>query len=232
MQIRRFSASSELFFFVHFPTRNQSASFALWERNPRLGFEQELVTPGDLADWRSESHVFSAIGYSPAWAGGPAHQLGRASRHGANCRGVRASSGYFDVLGIKPMLGRAFTPNEDASSSMPAALLSYRLWRNQFGGDRAVLGRSVVIDSFHRTSFTVIGVMPEGFQFPEKTEIWLSAGQMGVNMPPPGSPQRGGPWLEVIGRLGRGRSIGQAHAELSQIAQRLSARFPTGPGGF
>src|SRR5215472_996900 len=198
---------------------------ALWERNPRLGFEQELVTPGDFADWSSESRVFSAIGYSPAWPG--ARLINLVGPQGVErIPGAYASSGYFDVLGIKPMLGRVFTPKEDASSSMPAAVLSYSLWRNQFSGDRTVLGRPVVIDSFHRTSFTVIGVMPEGFQFPEKTAIWLSTGQMGVTVPPPRSPQRGGPWLEVIGRLGHGRSISQAHAELSQIAQRLSALYP------
>lgn len=198
---------------------------ALWERNPRLGFEQELVTPGDFADWSSESRVFSAIGYSPAWPG--ARLINLVGPQGAErIPGAYASSGYFDVLGIKPMLGRVFRPEEDASSSPPVALLSYSLWAKQFGGDRAVLGRSVVIDSFQRSSFTIIGVMPEGVQFPEKTQIWLSAGQMGVRVPPAGSPQRGGPWLEVIGRLAHGRSIGQAQAELSQIAQRLSARYP------
>ena len=198
---------------------------ALWERNPRLGFEQELATPGDFADWSSQSRSFSAIGYSPAWPG--ARLVNMVGPQGAErIAGAYASSGYFDVLGIKPMLGRVFGPEEDASSSPPVALLSYNLWRNQFSGDRAVLGRSVVIDSFHRSSFKVIGVMPEGFQFPQKTEIWLSSGQMGVTVPPPGSPQRGGPWLEVIGRLAHGRSIGEAQAELRQIAQRLSARYP------
>ncbi|WP_321473127.1 ABC transporter permease [uncultured Paludibaculum sp.] len=198
---------------------------ALWERNPRLGFERELVTPGDFADWSSETHVFTAIGYSPAWPGARlANLVGTEGTE--RIAAAYASSGYFDVIGIKPVLGRTFRPEEDASSSAPVALLSYSLWRDRFGGDLAVLGRSVVIDSFHRSSVAVVGVMPEGFQFPEKTEIWLSAGQMGVTVPPPGSPQRGGPWLEVIGRLAKGRSIGQAQAELSQIAQRLSTRYP------
>lgn len=169
--------------------------------------------------------MFSAIGYSPAWPG--SRLINLVGPQGTErIAGAYASSGYFDVLCIKPVLGRSFRPKEDAPSSPPAALLSYGLWRSQFGADRAVLGRTIVVDSFHRSSFTVIGVMPEGFQFPEKTQIWLSAGQMGVTVPAPGSPLRGGPWLEVIGRLAKGRSIGQAQAELSQIAQRLSARHP------
>ena len=198
---------------------------ALWERNPRLGFEQELVTPGDFADWSSQSHAFSAIGFAPAWPGSRLFNL-LGPTGTERIAGAYVSSGYFPVLGVEPLLGRTFHAEEDSSAAAPTAVLSFRLWQNRFGGDRAVLGRPVVVDSFHRTSFTVVGVMPAGFEFPDKTEIWFSAGQMGVAIPPPGSEERGGPWLEVIGRLAKGRTIGQAQAELHAIAQRLAASHP------
>src|SRR5438105_8614434 len=76
---------------------------ALWERNLRLGFDQELVTPGDFADWRSESSVFSAIGFTAAWPG--SRLINLLGAHGIErIAGAYASSGYFEVLGIKAIL--------------------------------------------------------------------------------------------------------------------------------
>lgn len=88
-------------------------------------------------------------------------------------QGAVVSENLFAVLGVRPVLGRSFRPEEDAPGSEALVIVSHRLWLRNFGGDPSILGRSVDLADASRT---VVGVMPEGFDFPGNEDYWLNLG--------------------------------------------------------
>jgi predicted permease len=124
--------------------------------------------------------------------------------------GARASANFFEVLGVQPALGRAFTPQEDQAGADQVVILSDRLWRTRFNGDRSVLGATITLDGIRRT---VIGVMPRGFTFPAASELWtplalrLDAGNSFI--------------FPVVGRLRADATPDQAKSELEAIARAM-----------
>jgi putative ABC transport system permease protein len=101
------------------------------------------------------------------------------------------------------------------------------LWQRQYHGDLNVLGSSLVIDSYQRQQFTIVGIMPETFDAPQGSALWLSAGAVGVTVPPAGAARRGGPWFEVIARLKPGVSLEAAGREMATVAEHLAAKHPS-----
>lgn len=122
--------------------------------------------------------------------------------------------GFVDVLGVRPLLGRGFTPEERVESGATVIVLSHGLWQRRFQGDPSVVGTTI---SIGRQPFLIVGVMPAGFGFPERTEAWLP-------MPPDGN--RGQFWLDVVGRLAGDADVASATAELSELLQRLEIEYP------
>jgi putative ABC transport system permease protein len=122
------------------------------------------------------------------------------------------------------LLGRSFSKDEDQPQSSPVALLSYKLWQRRFSGQANVLGQLITTNAGAGTRYTIVGVLPRDFQFPEQTEIWFSAGAMGVRVPPPGSSQRCCAWLEVVARLKPGVKVQQAQFQISMISRRFAER--------
>jgi predicted permease len=124
--------------------------------------------------------------------------------------GARASANFFEVLGVQPALGRAFTPQEDQAGNDQVVILSDRLWRTRFNGDRGVLGATITLDGIPRT---VVGVMPRGFTFPAASEAWtplavrLDAGNSFI--------------FPVVGRLRADATPDQAKSELEAIARAM-----------
>jgi len=129
--------------------------------------------------------------------------------------GLRVSQDYFRTLGVAPALGRSFTAEEDQENGPNAAVLSHALWKRRFAGDPAVLGRIVTLDG---KPFTVVGVMPEGFQSQPEAEIWTTVSQVGKTI---GSGQN----LEVFGRLKPGLTIEQANAAFASTAVAYKTEF-------
>jgi putative ABC transport system permease protein len=207
------------------PYRNADRVVVLWERNPAQSFDQELVTPGEFADWRNRSRSFEELAFSPDWPGARTAKI--IDNDGAErVAAAYVSANYFSVLGVGPLLGRTFLPEEDRKGRAAIAVLSYSLWQRHFGGRQNILGAEIRVTSFGRQEFTVAGVMPQGFRFPEKTDIWLPAGQMGITIPRPGSGGSGGPWLEVIGLLKPGVPLDRATSEMNTIAADISRQYP------
>ena len=121
--------------------------------------------------------------------------------------GARASATFFEVLGVQPALGRAFSADEDQASSDRVVILSDRLWRARFNGDRAILGKTITLDGITRT---VVGVMPRGFTFPAASQVWTP---LALRLDP------GNSFLfPVIGRLRADATPEQAKSELEAIA--------------
>jgi predicted permease len=193
----------------------------LWERKlpdaSGRGFEQELVTPPNLADWQAQQQSFSHIAF---WTGDSDFNLVEAD--GSNkIRCSYVASTLFPALGVQPLIGRGFLPEEDRKEGNRVALISFGLWHSRFGGNENALGQTLALDTYGRRDYTIVGVMPQGFQFPGKSEAWLPAGWNGLPQD-----RRQGHWLSVLGRLKDGVSFDQARAEMNSIQGRIEEQFP------
>ena len=124
----------------------------------------------------------------------------------------------FDLLQQRPFMGRVFTEEEDLQSDLDITILGYHVWVNRFSRDPDIIGRTIRVNA---RPTTIIGVMPEGFRFPELHDLWLP---LNVN---PGELERGeGPQFQVIGRLIVGFEVADAQTQLSTVAARLEQQFP------
>ena len=146
--------------------------------------------------------------------------------------GYLVSGNYFDVLGVKPMLGRSFLPEEDQTpDSHPVAVISYNCWQRRFGGDPAVVGKTV---QFNTRPFTVIGVAPKGFI---GTEVAYDP-EMFVPVMMAKTIEPGSTWLEkrdsnnlfTVGRLKSGVSFAQAKPALETLTAKLAEDYPENVG--
>jgi hypothetical protein len=132
--------------------------------------------------------------------------------------GGALTAGLLRVTRIAPILGRAFRDGEDRPGAAPVLLLGHRVWRDYFGGARNVVGRTVRANGVART---IVGVMPEGFAFPDREDLWIP---LEIN---PMATERGqGPRYEVIARLQPDASIATAQVQLAALASRLARGFP------
>src|SRR5262245_2231948 len=177
--------------------------------NPREYFG---ASPADFLDWQANSRTFEQLAaYAPS--------------DGFTLTGVerpelfvssRVSTNYFQTFGAKPLLGRAFLPEDELASAPRTILLSYRLWQRRFGGDPGVIGQTL-----GNTGVTVIGVMPSDFKYPTYAECWTpivrEAGE---------SSDRASRYWVVFGLIKSDQTLESAQAELKAIAGRLEAQYP------
>src|SRR5258706_3235399 len=187
------------------------------------GWHKDVCTPADFIDWRDQNRVFEAM----AAYHGHGFNL-KASGTAERIRGVIVSADFLRVLGVAPVLGRGFLPGDGRAETGRVAVASHDLWKRRFGGDAGVVGRPFTLDS---ESVTLIGVMPEGFEFPERAEVWLLARHVvpeSAFLPADASITgvRGTHYFEVIARLKDHATPGQAQAEMDTIALRLAKQFP------
>jgi len=131
--------------------------------------------------------------------------------------GGQISSDTFSFLGVQPILGRLFRPEEDQLNAPPVALIGYEVWQKHFAGDKLVVGKTIPING---KQATIVGVMPKGWRFPEICDIWMPL-QFSEKENP-----RGNFFLDSIGKLKKGVAVEQARAELEAIAARLAAQYP------
>src|SRR5262247_4550756 len=179
------------------------------QANPREYFG---ASPADFWDWRAQSRTFQELAaYAPSdgftLTGVERPELFVSSRVSAN---------FFQVFGAKPMLGRAFLPEDELASAPRTILLSYRLWQRRFGGDPGVVGRTL-----GNTGVTVVGVMPADFKYPTPAECWTplvrETGEASV---------RANRYWVALGLIKPDQSLESAQAEFKAIAGRLEAQYP------
>jgi len=131
---------------------------------------------------------------------------------------ARMTSGVFDMLETRPMLGRIFVARDNQPDAAPTAVLGYSVWRDRYASDSTVLGRAIRLNG---KQYTIVGVMPESFQFPDEARIWLPL-QLDASLAP-----GGGPSLNIVGRLRPGVGYENANAEFRGLMQQLDAERPT-----
>jgi putative ABC transport system permease protein len=184
----------------------------LWETSQATGEDQVPVAPADYFDWQAASQRFERLAAFHPWSfnltsGGEPERIS----------GAVATANLFELLGKKPALGRGFRLEEDRPGGPAVVVLGHGLWQRRFGADPGVLGRKLVLDD---VPYAVVGVMPAGFEMPDKAEIWKPLGRA------PESADREFQFLRVIGRLRPGVSLSEARAETSAIASRLARDYP------
>jgi putative ABC transport system permease protein len=174
------------------------------------------VSPGNFLDWRRQAKSVELAAYQSV----PVNLTGAGEP--ARLRETRASASLFPILGVAPMLGRAFLAEEDQESRRFEVLLSYGLWKTRFGGDPTLLGKTLTLDG---NPHTVIGVMPRSFAFPERSDLWVPMAFRGNEIN-----AHGAKYLGAIGRLAGGATLEQARAEMGTIARDLEKQFPGNKG--
>src|SRR5688500_11181177 len=146
---------------------------------------------------------------------------------GEAVQGSIVSGNLFTVLEARPAVGRFFLPEEDSiPGARPVVVLSHAFWRTRFGGDPAVVGRTIVLNG---SPFTVVGVASEGFQGPFilAPDLWVPImSSTAVGMSASTLASRASVWLMAVGRLAPGATLSSAQAELSTIAHRLEQAYP------
>jgi len=182
------------------------------ERDRQL--KRLFVAWPNYIDWRAQNGVFESIGvynrdsYNLTGIGDPQQVLAG-----------QVSADFFKTLKVNPVIGRVFTHEEDQPGAAPIVVLSHALWHRVFGADSNVLNRSITLNN---RSYSVLGVMPAEFQFPARTEMWVSAGQFSNGW----LHRNNHPGLYAVARLKDGVSIEQARADLDRIAESLENQYP------
>ena len=134
------------------------------------------------------------------------------------------SADLFTATGVRPMLGRGFRAGEDGPGGDHVAVISYRMWKDRYGGNAATVGSVIRVNG---QPYSVVGVMPEGYDFPNDNQIWLPA-----QIPAPGGERGQGTNYVLIGRLAPGATLDKANAEFATISSRLAAEYKSVDGGW
>jgi putative ABC transport system permease protein len=144
----------------------------------------------------------------------------RPGETGKRVSALQVTASYFSVHGLSPLLGRGFSPGEDRRGSAPTVVLSWRLWQDAFGGDPAVIGRSIRLEE---DAYTVVGVMPRAFndlrRFWARVELWYP-----LKLGPPAAGDRDNHRLQIVARLKQGQSVAAGQSQMDALTTQLNAQ--------
>ena len=202
------------------PFKQPSRLMMLFEGIPKLGFPKMGFSAPDLVVLERAQKSFESVGvYQNRY-----FNLS-GDREAERLMAARISSSVFPLLGAEPMLGRTFTPGEDAPGQK-VVILSYGLWQRRFGADQGIIGRSLELD---RQPYTVIGVMPKAFTFPlrgpqgsEPAELWVPMAFATTELEGWGTNYMNG----VLARLRPGLTFEQASAEAQSLSRSIGSNYP------
>jgi putative ABC transport system permease protein len=187
----------------------------VWGRDPD-GSESRIGYP-TFTDVERESRTLQSSAAVAYWT-----PILRGTDASERLMGQRVTHRFFETLGVRPALGRDFLPEEDHPTTRNVAILSYRLWQTRFGGDRAIVGKTIMLSD---QSVTVVGVMPADFEsvLAPTAELWAPLGYEGERPPACRDCQH----LSLVARLKEGTSLAAASQELDQISAEMVRQHPT-----
>jgi putative ABC transport system permease protein len=201
------------------PFPNASQLYMLWEENPEKGWYKQVVAPANMLDWKEQVGAFADVmGYTDTFGTATLADGGEPMI----VNPAFTTGNFFSVLGTRAALGRTFTDAETWKTGETVAVLSHRLWRDRFGSDPKVVGRTIEIDG---GKVHVVGVMPASFQYPsEKTDIWQAWGWAQENRARVSF--RRAHWLTVVARLKPGITETAANNQFQAVVKRLQRDYP------
>ena len=189
----------------------------IWEHNLPRDKKDNVVSPGNFIHWRELQRSFVDLAAVSGTAGLNFKVTVTGSGEPEEVPMQMVSASFFPLLGVQPALGRAFTEEEDEPESR-VVVLSDRLWKRRYGADRDILGKPITVQG---VAYSVVGVMPPGFSFIDKTvDVWFPVGFRAEARTPRGR------WLSVVGRLKPGVTFEEAQADMSRVHAELTRLFP------
>ena len=196
------------------PYSNPDRLVMVWEDSSFIGFPVNTPAPGNFYDWKAQNRSFedmaATTNNSFALTGGSVPEEVEAKEVTWN---------LFSVLGVKPALGRDFLPDDDRPGAAHVVVLNHSLWRDAFGSDEQIVGKTIELDG---AKYTVVGVMPAGFRFRDpKVSVWVP-----VAFSDERRTTHSSHYLQVVARLKPGVSLEQANADLGLIAKHLTEQYP------
>ena len=193
--------------------------YMVWEENSEKGWYKQVAAPANMLDWKEQVDAFADVmGYTDTFGAATLTDGGEPTI----VKPTHSTGNFFSVLGVRAALGRTFTDAETWQTGQNVAVLSHRLWRDRFGSDPKVIGRTIQLDG---NPVQIVGVMPAGFAFPsDATDLWQPWGWN------PQSRQqtyfRRAHWLSVIARVKPGVSQEAANTQLQSVVARLQRDYP------
>jgi len=187
----------------------------VWDTDPNRNVMRGVASPAEFLDWRDQNHSFEELSAWRTWF----YKL-TGTNEPEQIFGVNASANFLRLLGVKPFLGRDFTPEEDQVGHDQVAIISYGLWQRRFGGDPGIIGKNISLDE---KPFTVVGVLPRGFSLfgtSRQYDAWMPMALDRAQL------HREDHSVIVFGRLRKGVSLAQAQAEMETIVARLKQQYP------
>lgn len=223
-----FGATTSIFSVVNamlfhpLPYHDESRVMLLRENDARRNGNDAISVPyPDFLDWRQQSQSFSQmavarnLNFAVTGLGEP-----------EQVDGFAVSPNFLSLLGIRPLIGRDFSPDEEKQGTAPVVMLSYAYWQSHYGGNPSVLGQTILL---YGRAYTIVGVLPQNFYYISRAAIWAPVGiwvQFYMNRSDHDD-------TDVIARLAAGVTPSQAHSEMTGIAARLATQYPgsnTGEG--
>jgi putative ABC transport system permease protein len=195
------------------PIPDQDRVVAIWDKDPSHGIEHNEVAFANYLDWRAQNHSFDQLALERWWStnlsGGDIPE---------RIQGFLVTTNFFDVVRVKPASGRNFSEDENQPGKDRVAIIAYSLWQRRFGSDPAIVNKTIMTNGIPRT---IIGVLPEGFNYPKGAEIYSP-----IAMTPELIKSRRNHSYYVIGRLKDGVNLQSAQADIDTITARLAAQYP------
>ncbi|HSL53661.1 MAG TPA: ABC transporter permease, partial [Pyrinomonadaceae bacterium] len=186
----------------------------VWEDLTFAGFPHNTPAPANYVDWKAQNQSFVDMAASHETS---FNLTGDGEPERVSSYAVTAN--FFPLLGVQPLLGRSFVPEEDRPGANKAVVLSYGLWQSRYGADRNILNREILLNG---EKHTVVGVMPASFQFFAKdVRVWVP-----IALSQEDWAVRGGHYLTVVARLKPGVSVSQAQADMNAVMRRISVDHP------
>jgi putative ABC transport system permease protein len=204
------------------PIREPDRVVMVWTTRADEGLDEQSSSYPDFKDWREQSKSFAALAAFWMFPNGDVNLTGGAEPQRVSV--ARITPGFFETMGIAPLHGRTFQDEETILGNHRRAILSYGLWRNQFGGDTSLVGRDVQVNG---VPYTVVGVMPSDLETRAVAVLGTDV-QLWRPLVPEDNQTggRGSRRLRVLGRLAPGVTTAQAQSELASVAMRLGETYP------
>src|SRR5713226_3679078 len=204
---------AEAFLLHPAPFENANRIVALVDARPQQNIDMNGIAPATFFDWRKEAHSFDELA---AYSWDEVSLTG--DGHPQKVQSFKVSANLFGMLGVQPQLGRVFSQDEEEPGKDQEIILGHALWEQRYASDPHLLGKHVKVGG---KAYTVVGVMPKGFDFPMPAEAWTPLALNSKDRE-----RRDTRWLWVLGRLKPHVSFSEASAEMQGIAQRQAEAYP------